>query len=122
VKKRFGVSISEDSFSKLEEVVKKQGVSRSFIVETAIGSYLSAIAHEKSAHQCCGLVIVTRKKAPHEGLSAVLPEDLVVAETHLHDEDKCIVVSLVKGSSERIEEAVARASRLGVKALFWPLH
>lgn len=122
MKRRFGISIGNDKYEKIEEIAKRNKVTRSAIIERALDSYLMLLEHDTNPHDCCGLIVVMYKKEDNEQIREALSEDIVSTETHIHEGDKCIRISYVKGRDEKIEKAIMKIKNTTTKVFFLPLH
>ena len=121
MKKRFGVSISEDTYKVIDELSRKANTARSAIVEKAIEAYITTIKHKAEKHDCCGLLIVKSSKTNEEEVTKKINKELVNAETHIHEGDKCVRITYVKGSSDEIERVIINLNSLEANVIFVPL-
>jgi len=121
MKKRFGISISEDTYKVIDELSRKANTARSAIVEKAIESYITTIKHKAEKHDCCGLLIVKYSKTKEEEVSKKINKELVNAETHIHEGDECVRITYVKGSSDEIEKTIMNLNSLKANVIFVPL-
>jgi metal-responsive CopG/Arc/MetJ family transcriptional regulator len=121
MKKRFGISISEDKYRVIDELSRKTNTARSLIVEKALEAYITAIKHKAEKHDCCGLIIVKYKKVSEEEITRRINKELVNAETHIHEGEVCVRIAYVKGSSDEIEKTITNLSSLVASVTFVPL-
>lgn len=122
MKKRFGISISKDNFYFLDEISKKNRITRSQLVERAIEDYIARLRHGPSPHMCRGFMIIVHEETEHEKIGELIEQNLVSFETHFHEEGRCIRILYIKGSTEDIERSLMRLSSLNVKTIYLPTH
>jgi|UniRef100_A0A7J2U0U4 CopG family nickel-responsive transcriptional regulator len=122
-KKRFGVSIEQRLYSKLDEVTKSLGVDRSAVVEEALRNYLSDLNHLAKAHTCCGLVVVEDPDTVEMERILAGYKDIIVNYSHHHIAGKCIYTIMVLGNSEALATFYSRVSKTkGHGKRYIPLH
>lgn len=122
MKKRFGVSLDSWLAEQLDSVAEHLSLTRSELVERAVEEFLNDHQHYLADHECTG-VLLLEGKGPSNGVESLLEDyrDIVVQYTHMHLEDVCLRVIVVRGSSTRIAELHKRLEALGCRTRYIPL-
>ncbi len=107
-KKRFGISISSDIATALDEIAKDIGLDRSHLIEEAIRSYIEEYKHLMEKHICRGILIV-HVKSGESMMNRVFEifedyKDIIVSHSHHHVAGECILTVIVYGDSKRVSE------------------
>lgn len=113
-KRRFGVSIPEDSACRLEELAGILDVDRSTLVAEAVAAYLHDKNHISEPHACEGVLVVFHPPGATAEIAGVFEEytDLVITRSHIHAGRTCVEVAYVRGSNEvilRLEKDLRKA-------------
>ena len=124
-KKRFGISIDEDLYVKINEIAKKLGVERSRVVEDAIRSYITDLEHFIKEHRCSGLIVVESPEGEGMEIEKILANHkaVVVNYTHHHVENRCIYTIIVHGESSKLANLYSEIARVRCSSRrYIPLH
>ncbi len=117
-KRRFGVSIPEDTACRLRELAETLGVDRSTLVTEAVDAYLHEKSHASQPHVCEGVLVVFHPPRVTASIAGVFEDytDIVVARSHIHSGSTCIEIAYVKGSTETILRLEKDLRRAGAEA------
>ena len=117
-KRRFGVSIPEDTACRLEELAEALGVDRSTLVAEAVDAYLHEKSHGSEPHLCEGVLVVFHPSDATAEIAGVFEEytDMVVTRNHIHAGSMCVEIAYVKGDTEMILSLEKDLRRAGAEA------
>ena len=103
-KRRFGVSIPEDTACRLEELAEALGVDRSTLVTEAVDTYLHERSHGSEPHACEGVLVVFHPPDVTAEIAGVFEDytDMVVTRSHIHAGNVCVEIAYVRGGTEMI--------------------
>uniref|UniRef100_A0A7C4BBY1 Ribbon-helix-helix domain-containing protein n=1 Tax=Ignisphaera aggregans TaxID=334771 RepID=A0A7C4BBY1_9CREN len=122
-KKRFGISVEQRLYSKLDEVTKRLGVDRSTVVEEALRNYLNDLSHLAENHTCCGLIVVENPDAVEMERILAGHKDVIMSYSHHHIGGRCVCTIVVWGSAETLASFYSKVSKIkGLNKRFIPLH
>lgn len=103
MKKRFGISIDEETFNLIDQMAQKLSLDRSRVIEEAIRQYLDKSLHDDERHECTSVFIVACGEDPGVQRLADSYQDITLSTLHTHSGNRCIDVIVVSGDSERVD-------------------
>lgn len=119
--KRFGVSLPREVAEALDKMAHDLGVTRSEIVTHALQEYIQEkTTHHNSTHQCIGVVLALSDSGVD--LSDLLHRDVVLTYSHMHLEQTCLTVAVVRGDGSQIARYVLEISRKSHTVRYVPLY
>lgn len=123
-KKRFGVSLDEDTFEELDRVAKGLGVDRSRLVALATREYLAGQVHFAKPHECEGVLILSYTSRDKGEVDKLLEGSgsLIMSRSHFHTRSGCCVeVLYVRGPSDSVWNLHVSANKLCRECRYVPI-
>jgi len=122
LKRRFGVSLSEELVEKIDALSSELKVSRSKLIQDILAEVIEDRTHLLTPHTCRGVLIVVSRGGSSDLVSKVLERysHCILARTHHHAGEACVDIGLVEGESEvilRIERELRRIKDVGERYL-----
>ncbi|MCS7136667.1 MAG: nickel-responsive transcriptional regulator NikR [Nitrososphaerota archaeon] len=121
---RISISIPPDLLKELDDVLKKVGYDRSKAIQIAIRNFLTEYRWTHESGEVAGALILLydhRSRGVEGSLTDIQHEygNIITSTMHVHlDEDNCLEIVALKGSSKSIKELVERVIKeKGVKQL-----
>jgi len=122
-KRRFGISLREDLAKRLDAICSAMNVSRSSFIQDAIEFGIRAHLHYTVEHNCEGVMIAIWHSSDRSSaeMEKVLEKykNLVSFNTHLHSQDKCVLIVALKGLSNTIAKLHTELKRAGSASVMY---
>lgn len=121
---RVSISIPPDLLKELDSMLEKVGYDRSRAVQIAIRNFLTEYRWVHEQGEVAGALLLLydhKRRGVEESLTDIQHEhgSVITSTMHIHlDEDNCLEIVAVKGSSRSIKELAEKMMReKGVKQL-----
>ena len=104
VKKRFGISLSDNLYENLNELSSLLQRNRSELIEEAVKTFINDYKHYLIPHNCTGVMIISCKSEDMVKSMIDRYSDIAKTYIHTHENNTCIEIIFISGPSKKIVE------------------